>query len=64
MEEINAIKTVVKALTKAKGFNQYIHSQDKIEDKEIGLITFYSAQKEKLNFWNKMENLISIMILE
>lgn len=48
MEEINAIKTVVKALTKAKGFNQYIHSQDKIEDKEIGLITFYSAQKREI----------------
>ena len=47
-DEIKAIKTVVSALTRAEGFYEYIHAQEKMEDKEIGLITFYSAQKKEL----------------
>ena len=32
----------------ANGFKEYIKGKQKIEDKEIGLITFYSAQKREL----------------
>ena len=46
--EIKAVKSVIKALTHAEGFHEYIHSQERMEDKEIGLITFYSAQKREL----------------
>ncbi len=47
-DEIKAVTTVIRALTHAEGFYEYIHAQEKIEDKEIGLITFYSAQKKEL----------------
>lgn len=46
--ELNAIRTVVKALKKAKGFQQFMESQEKPEDKEIGIITFYGAQYGKI----------------
>lgn len=46
--EVNAIRTIIKALTMANGFKEYIHSRANLEDKEIGLITFYSAQKREL----------------
>lgn len=46
--EIKAVKSVIKALTQAEGFHEYIHSQERMEYKEIGLITFYSAQKREL----------------
>lgn len=48
MEEVKAVRTVIKALSKSKAFNTYITSQKKIEDQEIGLITFYSAQRKEL----------------
>lgn len=46
--ELNAIKTVLKALQKAEGFNEFMDSQKKPEDKEIGVITFYGAQYGKI----------------
>jgi len=46
--ELDAIKTVIKALQKAEGFNEFMDSQKKIEDKEIGIITFYGAQYGKI----------------
>lgn len=48
MEEVKAVQTVLTALSKAKGFDDYIKAQKRIEDKEIGLITFYSAQRREL----------------
>jgi superfamily I DNA and/or RNA helicase len=47
-KELNAVKTVIRALTSAEGFQDYINAQTKLEDKEIGIITFYSAQKREL----------------
>jgi superfamily I DNA and/or RNA helicase len=46
--ELNAIKTVLKALRKADGFENFMNSQEKPEDKEIGIITFYGAQYGKI----------------
>ena len=46
--ELNAIKTVIKALQKADGFQKFMDSQEKPEDKEIGIITFYGAQYGKI----------------
>lgn len=47
-EEVKAVQTVIHALTHADGFYEYIQTQERMEDKEIGLITFYSAQKREL----------------
>lgn len=46
--ELNAIRTVIKALQKADGFQKFMDSQEKPEDKEIGIITFYGAQYGKI----------------
>lgn len=46
--ELNAIRTVIKALQKADGFQKFMDSQEKPEDKEIGIITFYGAQYSKI----------------
>lgn len=46
--ELNAIGTVIKALQKADGFQRFMDSQEKPEDKEIGIITFYGAQYGKI----------------
>lgn len=46
--ELDAIKTVIKALQKADGFQKFMDSQEKPEDKEIGIITFYGAQYGKI----------------
>lgn len=46
--ELNAIQTVIKALQKADGFQKFMDSQEKPEDKEIGIITFYGAQYGKI----------------
>lgn len=48
MDEVKAVKTVIKALSMAPGFSEYIAAQSRIEDQEIGLITFYSAQRKEL----------------
>ncbi len=46
--ELDAIRTVVKALQKADGFQKFMDSQEKPEDKEIGIITFYGAQYARI----------------
>jgi superfamily I DNA and/or RNA helicase len=42
--EVEAIQTVLRALTKADGFTEYMQAQEKEEDKEIGVITYYMSQ--------------------
>lgn len=51
--ELNAIRTVIKALQKADGFQKFMDSQEKPEDKEIGIITFYGAQYGKIKEMHK-----------
>jgi len=51
--ELEAIKLVVEALQKSEGYSQYMDSQQKPEDKEIGLITFYSSQKRGIKDMQK-----------
>ena len=46
--EIKAIQTVLKALTKAEGYEDYLNHFQKDEDKEIGIITFYGPQMQKI----------------
>lgn len=48
MSEIKAIKTIVSALANSAGFYEYISAQTGIENKEIGIITFYSAQRNEI----------------
>lgn len=43
--ELEAIRLVVEALKRSEGYSQYMDSQRKPEDREIGLITFYASQK-------------------
>ena len=44
MGEVEAIQIVLRALTKAEGFEEYMQAQKKEEDKEIGVITYYMSQ--------------------
>ena len=46
--EIDAIKTVLTALTKANGFKEYMDYFQKDDDKEIGVITYYMPQMDKI----------------
>lgn len=46
--EVKAIKTVLKKLTHAEGFEQYLDFFKKEEDKEIGIITYYMGQMKKI----------------
>lgn len=46
--EIQAIQTVLRALTKAEGFEQYQKHFKKDEDKEIGIITYYMPQMQSI----------------
>ena len=46
--EIDAIKTVLSALTKANGFKEYMDYFQKDDDKEIGVITYYMPQMDKI----------------
>lgn len=46
--ELKAIDLVLKALEQAEGYKEFLHSQSKPEDKEIGIITFYSAQSREI----------------
>ena len=46
--EIKAILTVLKALTKADGFEQFQNHFKKDEDKEIGIITYYMPQMQSI----------------
>lgn len=42
--EIKAITSVLRALTQAKGFDEYLKNCTREEEKEIGIITFYMPQ--------------------
>lgn len=46
--ELKAIELVLKVLEQADGYKEFIDAQQKPEDKEIGIITFYSAQSRKI----------------
>lgn len=46
--EINAIQTVLRALVQAKGFSEYMEHFPKDEDREIGIITYYMPQMQKI----------------
>lgn len=46
--ELKAIDLVLKALEQADGYKEFQNSQTKPEDKEIGIITFYSAQSREI----------------
>ena len=55
--ELDAIKLVLEALEKSEGYSQYVDSLQKPEDKEIGVITFYAAQKRGIKDLQKKEKL-------
>lgn len=46
--ELKAIDLVLRALQQADGFNTFQDAQQKPEDREIGIITFYSAQSREI----------------
>lgn len=46
--ELKAIDLVLKALQQADGYSSFVNAQQKPEDKEIGIITFYSAQNREI----------------
>lgn len=46
--ELKAIDLVLKALAQSEGYEEFIKAQKKAEDKEIGIITFYSAQSREI----------------
>ncbi len=48
MGEVDAVEMVIQMLNRAGGYKEYIAAQKKDEDKEIGLITFYSGQRKAL----------------
>lgn len=54
--ELKAIDLILKALQQAEGFNEFIAAQKKQEDKEIGIITFYSAQNREITNKYKGKN--------
>lgn len=56
MGELQAIDWVLKALEQADGYKEFIASQTKPEDREIGIITFYSAQSREIKKKYKGKN--------
>jgi superfamily I DNA and/or RNA helicase len=46
--EVKAIQTVLRALTHADGFKEYLDFFKKEEDKEVGIITYYMPQMQKI----------------
>ncbi|MDD3357471.1 MAG: AAA domain-containing protein [Parabacteroides sp.] len=54
--ELKAIDLILRALEQADGYNELIDSQKKPEDKEIGIITFYSAQSREIKKKYKGKN--------
>lgn len=48
IDEIEAIKIVLRSLTKSNGFNDYYNHFTKEEEKEIGIITYYMPQMQKI----------------
>lgn len=65
IDEIEALKIVLNSLTKSDGFNDYYSHFTKEEEKEIGVITYYMPQMQKIksalyptltkNEWRKFE---------
>lgn len=54
--ELRAIELILRALEQADGYQEFINSQKKSEDKEIGIITFYSAQSREIKKKYKGKN--------
>lgn len=54
--ELDAIDLLLRGLEKADGFSTFMNSQKKPEDKEIGIITFYSAQSREIKKKYKGKN--------
>lgn len=54
--ELKAIDLVLKALQQADGYSEFVNAQQKPEDKEIGIITFYSAQNREIKKKYKGKN--------
>lgn len=54
--ELKAIDLVLKALQQADGYSEFVNAQQKPEDKEIGIITFYSAQSREIKKKYKGKN--------
>lgn len=54
--ELKAIDLVLKALQQADGYSEFVNAQQKPEDKEIGIITFYSAQSREIRKMYKGKN--------
>lgn len=48
LDEIDAIKVVLNALTKSRGFNEYYSHFVTDDEKEIGIITYYMPQMQKI----------------
>jgi len=46
--EIKAIQTVLRALARADGYKEYFNHFKKDEDKEIGIITYYMPQMQRI----------------
>lgn len=65
IDEIEALKIVLNSLIKSEGFNEYYNHFTKEEEKEIGVITYYMPQMQKIksalyptltkNEWRKFE---------
>ena len=54
--ELKAIDLVLRALQQADGYSEFVNAQQKPEDKEIGIITFYSAQSREIRKMYKGKN--------
>lgn len=54
--ELKAIDLVLKALQQADGYSEFVNAQQKPEDREIGIITFYSAQSREIKKKYKDKN--------
>lgn len=48
IEEVKAVKKIIDVLVSSDGFSDYLKEKKRLEDKEIAIITFYSAQKREL----------------
>ena len=46
--EVKAIQTVLRALKNADGFKEYLNFFHKEEDREVGIITYYMPQMQKI----------------
>lgn len=46
--EVKVIKHILKRFSQSSSFNEYLDKWDKDEDKEIGIISFYSKQRNRI----------------